>query len=592
MSRSATPAFGSRTLILATKTADNSMADPVSMEETGPGTAMDPTRPQEMGMDEAEEAGFVRAAQRGDRVAFLALARYYWRSVAHVVQALSRSPETAARRTLDVFEHAWKGLHFLPDGQRFYVWVHRIAFNLCQAGPARIENGASETPIGDPAQRCVQAFADLSAEHQQVLVLRLASRLDIDDVTRVLELTPAAAKERLSEARADLHSRWTGKDPKAGLSHFSLQQLSDYVGTEPASAPEFVRAHLGQCPDCRGALTALEAQERILTALFASVDPAGREPFLNEIVERIAGERHADRMGSSKAKTAASGAGSTPDATIASSVRSDPSPGSPATQRATSGPWIVVAIVVVVAALLGVQFGAQIEPWLGSVGIRWGAPGQTTSPNAVANVERSAPPSATAPDPGEFEEVTALPAPEAPAAEAPIPSRPLPPPSPRKHESAAHEKNPVTVPGKKSVAAVTAAPQSSERPGSQEAAAQGAASERADTSRGSAKPAESAAARPTPPPEPHTAGPRLVCGKVSDADGRAVEGAQVTVTRVDLVVLTDRWGRFCFSVPSGDRTLSVLADGFQPLYRAIGDVPTSGDVALILKAARPDRARP
>src|SRR5262245_7330149 len=200
---------------------------------------MDSTRPREIAMPETEEIEFVRAAQRGDRVAFLALARWHWPWVVPLVEALCPRERVAAR-TLEVFEHAWRGLHFLPEGQRFFVWIHRIAFNLCLAvSPGPEPRGAEkrgESALSGAADDLVlplaRAFPELTAEHQQVLLLRHALGLSLEDTARMLEVTPRTARERLSGARADLYTRLAKRD-SATLRHFTLAQLCDYVGTDP-----------------------------------------------------------------------------------------------------------------------------------------------------------------------------------------------------------------------------------------------------------------------------------------------------------------------------------------------------------------------
>ena len=570
---------------------------------------MDEERSQEFGMPEGEEAGFVRAAQRGDRVAFIALARCYWPTVARVVGALTGSPEVAARRTLDVFEHAWKGLHFMPDGLRFYVWVHRIAFNLCQAGPIRAATTAPKAASEDAAQRCGRAFAHLSTEHQRVLALRAASHLEVENIARILELSPAAAQAQLSEARADLHSRWTGGDPTASLRHFSLQQLSDYVGTDPAAASEFVRAHFGQCDECRRVLTALEAQERIVTALLAdAADGAGLEPFLNQLVERVAGERHAERMTSAARPVASADQASGVVATTGARAPEKARRGAPATRPAEpravsavsptrpsrSAFRILVVTALVIVVVLGVRFGSRIEPWLESQGIHFGGP-KRPSPTQAASVKRfTAPPEReAAPAPVETLSVAPLPEPEEPAS-APSPVRPASPR--RKAEVVAPEKRPPRTPASAAVQGATPATNTKATaenatapppaPASQASAPRSPASVTTDSPPAPEAHRDTAATQHAPPPR--AAGPRLVCGRVADAEGKAVERAQLNVTGVELVVLTDRLGRFCFSVPSGDRTLSVLAEGFQPLYRKIGE-QTSAELSLTLEVAPPPR---
>jgi len=60
-----------------------------------------------------------------------------------------------------------------------------------------------------------------------------------------------------------------------------------------------------------------------------------------------------------------------------------------------------------------------------------------------------------------------------------------------------------------------------------------------------------------------------LCGTVRDRSSRPVFGAEVVVADLGLTTRTDREGRYCIVVPTGERTLSVMALGFETVRRAV-----------------------
>ncbi len=160
-------------------------------------------------IEEAEETGFIRSAQRGDRVAFLALARHHQQSVYRIAYAMTRSPEDARALTLDTFVRAWKGIRHIPEGQPFYMWVIRITRNLCVSHRRR-EGGVAAAGDDSGDARCRQAFESLPIEHQHALVLRLVEGLGYSGIGQALDLPMGAAMGRIATARAELRSRLGG----------------------------------------------------------------------------------------------------------------------------------------------------------------------------------------------------------------------------------------------------------------------------------------------------------------------------------------------------------------------------------------------
>ena len=75
----------------------------------------------------------------------------------------------------------------------------------------------------------------------------------------------------------------------------------------------------------------------------------------------------------------------------------------------------------------------------------------------------------------------------------------------------------------------------------------------------------------------------LVCGEVVDDQGVAVVGARVMLADLDLSARTDRRGHFCLAAPPGDRTMSVIAQGFAASRQLVSLGTQSIDVRVTLK---------
>jgi hypothetical protein len=124
-----------------------------------------------------------------------------------------------------------------------------------------------------------------------------------------------------------------------------------------------------------------------------------------------------------------------------------------------------------------------------------------------------------------------------------------------------------------------------------EAAASGAAA-------GSESAAKSVAERETaaaaPAPVPSAAADRLaapgepssvrLCGEVKDTSGRPIPLASVTLATIGRGVSTDAQGKFCIETPPGEHALTVMAVGFNPLYREVSVTHGAAPVSVTLQA--------
>ena len=93
--------------------------------------------------------------------------------------------------------------------------------------------------------------------------------------------------------------------------------------------------------------------------------------------------------------------------------------------------------------------------------------------------------------------------------------------------------------------------------------------------------------RPAPAPAPSGAELGVLCGTVRDGEGHPVTRAQVMMADAGVVFLTDRSGRFCLTVPVGERTLSVVALGFTSERLLIIVSKRTPELTVTLQAAAP-----
>jgi len=163
-------------------------------------------------LESDEENSLARAARRGDRRAFMKLVRRYDRAVYRMTFALTRQHRVAGELAAEAFLVAWRS-RMQTEHQPFYAFLLRVARNLAityrrKAGP----DGGRPTPNphASRGQRFEHAFAGLSPEQQQLLVLRVVERMRYARLSEILDLPPATTLSRIALARAELRTRFDG----------------------------------------------------------------------------------------------------------------------------------------------------------------------------------------------------------------------------------------------------------------------------------------------------------------------------------------------------------------------------------------------
>lgn len=84
--------------------------------------------------------------------------------------------------------------------------------------------------------------------------------------------------------------------------------------------------------------------------------------------------------------------------------------------------------------------------------------------------------------------------------------------------------------------------------------------------------------------EKQAAGTEL-CGQVLDNSGRVVSAAEVRVAETGVSTRTDASGHFCIRAPIGDRTVVVMAEGYEELRRPVAVTERSSEMALVVRSA-------
>jgi RNA polymerase sigma-70 factor (ECF subfamily) len=185
----------------------------------------------ESGRTQTEEAGddaLVAAAQRGDHAAFTGIVQRYQRAVYRIAYGLTRNASDSDDLAQETFLRAYQAIGRFRVGEPLYPWLSRIAVNLAYslfrrrrrrpedsieplveagrewAGP---DDPAREAGERDAVEHMQRAFAELSDDHQAVLVLRVVEGLSYDEISQALEVPVGTVMSRLSRARAELRAK-------------------------------------------------------------------------------------------------------------------------------------------------------------------------------------------------------------------------------------------------------------------------------------------------------------------------------------------------------------------------------------------------
>ncbi len=170
------------------------------------------------------EAQWIKAARRGDQIAFRRLVEAHARPLHHVCQRLLGDPAAAEDALQEAFLNAWRGLERFDGRSTFGSWLHRIAVNaaLGMLRQRRIEvsidAGEDEEAARLPAlydtdhdpferasgqqvgRRLAQALEALSPSERSAFVLRHFEQYPLDEIATALGSNVSACKQAVFRA--------------------------------------------------------------------------------------------------------------------------------------------------------------------------------------------------------------------------------------------------------------------------------------------------------------------------------------------------------------------------------------------------------
>ncbi len=181
-------------------------------------------------LSKVDDSQLIRAAQRGDRVAFEELVRQYDRAVLRLALHLTGSEADAQDIYQEAFLKAYRNIGSFRFECSFYTWVYRIVTNLCldhlrkkqvrkEDAPVTVDQDGEEfdllsqvsddRPGADPERdlmrrelggRIARAMTRLTPRERMVFELKHFQGLKLRTIGEMLNTTEETAKNTLFRA--------------------------------------------------------------------------------------------------------------------------------------------------------------------------------------------------------------------------------------------------------------------------------------------------------------------------------------------------------------------------------------------------------
>jgi RNA polymerase sigma-70 factor (ECF subfamily) len=195
-----------------------------------------------------DDRALVRAAQRGDELAFRQLVERYQRRIYQLALGMTKDPDDAMDIAQETFVRVHKYLPSFKGDSSFFTWTYRIATNLCldaQRKKGRTERvdltdgdeaeieAAMDPPshaLAGPQRQALneelkgkidEALASLSENHRAILLLREVDGLSYEELAKVLDIRKGTVMSRLFHARLKMQNKlreYLGEDAPAASS--------------------------------------------------------------------------------------------------------------------------------------------------------------------------------------------------------------------------------------------------------------------------------------------------------------------------------------------------------------------------------------
>lgn len=206
------------------------------------------------------DARLARLAAGGSRPAFAAIVDRHQAALARYCLSLVGNPHDAADALQNTMLKALRAL----DGETREIalrpWLFRIAHNesisLLRARRADAELDAATERTDEGAERLVEArerlralardLGELTQQQRAALLLRELWGLEFGEIAGTLQISPAAAKQSIHEARGALRSIHEGRAMDCEAVRRTLS-----TGDRRKLRAVRVRSHLHGCASCR-----------------------------------------------------------------------------------------------------------------------------------------------------------------------------------------------------------------------------------------------------------------------------------------------------------------------------------------------------
>jgi RNA polymerase sigma factor (sigma-70 family) len=231
-------------------------------------------------------------AARGDATAFAAVYERHHQALYRYCRSILRHEEDAQDALQNTFTRAFAALQDERRDFELRPWLFRIAHNeaitilrrrrdTSELGDLPGEDTEMEERVSEREELRVlrHDLADLPDRQRSALVLRELNGLSHAEIGTVLDLTPAAVKQAIFEARTALFSCREGREMAC---HDVRRMLSD--GDGRVLRGRGVRAHLRSCPDCRRFKSDLEHRPAALKMLAPPLPTAGAAALLSQLL--------------------------------------------------------------------------------------------------------------------------------------------------------------------------------------------------------------------------------------------------------------------------------------------------------------------
>ena len=177
-----------------------------------------------------DDRSLIEAVKKGDKQAFSALTKKWYKPIYRYAHGLLRDEHLAAEATQDVFIQAYRAIAKFEHRAKFSTWLYRITRNHClnlldyhkrrhRKAHEPLEGKNPERPrelpvdVSNPEQNSLEqqqqallyaALSKLKPSFQEILLLRDLQELSYEEISSLTELPVGTIKSRLHRARNDL----------------------------------------------------------------------------------------------------------------------------------------------------------------------------------------------------------------------------------------------------------------------------------------------------------------------------------------------------------------------------------------------------